>query len=103
MELIINLTKEELRNFKLSLRRIYANNSDNRLSKLADAYRLEKYKDDQQILETVFPDLNKNAFYKLKNKLQNEVYKSLLILNYGKDDINTVTNQLLLARVLSFK
>lgn len=103
MNLIKKLSKEELRNFKLYLRRIYANNEDNRLSKLANAYRLIKYKDDKEILEQVFPELNNNAFYKLKNKLKQEVSKSLLVLYHGRDDINTILNQLLLARILITK
>lgn len=103
MDLIKNLSKEELRNFKLYLRRVYVNNEDSRLSKLADAYRVNKYENDQEILKIVFPDLNNNAFYKLKNKLQNEVFKSLLILHYGRDDVNAILNQLLLARILLAK
>jgi len=103
MNLIKNLSKEELRNFKLYLRRVYANKEDNRLSKLANAYRVSKYENDQEILAQVFPNLNKNAFYKLKNKLQNEVFKSLLILHYGRDDVNAILNQLLLARILLAK
>lgn len=103
MDLILNLSKEELRNFKLSLKRTYGNILDNPLSKLVDAYRSKKYKNDHQILENVFNNLNKNAFYKLKNKLQHEVYKSLLILNYGKNDVNTVANLFLLARIFFTK
>jgi len=103
MDLIKNLSKEELRNFKLYLRRVYANKEDNRLSKLASAYRLNKYENDNEILQHVFTDLNNNAFYKLKNKLQREVFKSLLILHYGRDDINNILNQLLLARILIAK
>jgi len=99
MDLVKKLSKEELRNFKLYLRRVYANNENNRLTKLANAYRLIKYKDDKEILEQVFPEINKNAFYKLKNKLKQEVSKSLLVLYYGRDDINTILNQLLLARI----
>jgi len=85
------------------LRRIYANNEDNRLSKLVDAYRINKYENDRDILKQVFPNLNNNAFYKLKNKLQHEVFKSLLILYYGRDDTNSILNQLLLARILIAK
>lgn len=103
MNLIIKLTKEELRNFKIGLKRTYTYNSDNRLGKLADVYRSKKYKNDEEILENVFNDLSKNAFFKLKNKLKHEVYKSLLILNYRKDDINTLIDHFLLARIFLAK
>jgi len=103
MELIINLTKEELRNFKLSLKRTYTNYNNNNLSKLADVYRVKKYKDDDEILKNVFNNLTKNAFHKLKNKLKNEVYKSLLILNYGKEDLNIIYNHLLLVKIFLAK
>jgi len=103
MQLINYLDKEELRNFKLSLRRIYLNNTKNSLSELADFIKKNPNQDDAELHHNFYNNTNKNSFYKLKHKLNEEILKSLLILNYKKDDYNKILNAILIARIFSFK
>lgn len=103
MNLLSILNKEELRNFKLSLRKIYLNQTDNPLSTIADAFKKDSNLNEDEIYSKYFTYLTKNAFYQLKHKLNDEIYKSLLTLNFKKDDKTKILNAYIIARILSFK
>lgn len=99
-EIISVLNKEEIRNYKLFV---------NRTNK--DAQRKDVLLFD--LFKRALPDVNeskihsklyglnardKNSFYRLKNRLIEDIGLSLLILNYNQTAINTVLNNFMLAK-----
>jgi len=103
MDIIKALTKEEVRHFKLFLKRSNTKVSDAPVSKLFDYLRKNVDKDDKIIYETKFKDLKANAFYRLKNRMLIDVNKSLLVLNYNKNDRILIHNYLILSQVFLYK
>jgi len=103
MKLVNSLSKEELRKFKLFLKQQKARDNDFLVAKLLDAYKHYKNEDDNVIRFKVFPSINKNAFYQLKNRMIEGVFKSLLLLNYKKDEKILIKNYLTLAEVFIYK
>jgi len=85
------------------LRRIYINKNNVPIQILADAYKNGKFTDDESIHKNCFSELSKNAFYRLKNRMNDEINKSLLIMHYNKDDATQILNNLTLARIFEFK
>jgi len=103
MKLVSALSKEELRKFKLLLKQQKASNDEFLVAKLLDAYKYNKNEDDNTIRLKVFPSKNKNAFYQLKNRMVETVFKSLILLNYKKDEKILIKNYLTLAEVFVYK
>lgn len=103
METIKTLNKEELRNFKLYLRRIYLNKTNAPIQILADAYKSGKLQSDEEIHKKHFSHLKKNAFYRLKNRMNEEINKSLLLMHFDKDDATHILNNLNIAKVFIYK
>ncbi len=87
----------------MSLRRIYLNKKDIPIKILAEALRTDKYDNDQAIKDDLFPEINMNAFYRLKNRMNEEINKSLLLLNYDKDDKISIYNVLSLVQIFIYK
>jgi len=84
--IIESMNKEQVRHFKLFLSRSHA--SDDRLDvRLFDYMRRsgEKY-DESKIVKVLYPDGDKNSFYRLRNRLLRDVNKSLMIQHYDDDD-----------------
>jgi len=103
MEIVKSLSKEESRNFKLFLKRSNVNIEVTPVNLLFESYKSGQYKSDTEIYETLFPKLKKNAFYRLKNRMIEDVYKSLLVLNYDKDDHINIHNQIILSEIFLYK
>ncbi len=100
LELVINsLSKQEIRNFKIYANRIKTNNRQKKILLLFNAYKTGKYKDDDELISKVFPELNKNAFYRLRNRLLDEIDQSLLMLYNNMDDKIIVTRCIMLAKI----
>jgi len=103
MEIVKSLNKEESRNFKLFLKRSNANVDTAPVNLLFDSYKAGTFKNDTAIYENLFSHLKKNAFYRLKNRMIDDIQKSLLILNYDKDDHIAVHNNIILAEIFLYK
>lgn len=103
MDIISALTKEEVRHFKLFLKRSNIKVADAPVSQLFDSIRKNNYKDDKAIHERRFKDLKANAFYRLKNRMLVDVKKSLLVLNYDKVDRILIFNYLILSEIFLYK
>ncbi len=103
MDIVKSLNKEESRNFKLFLKRSNANVDTAPVNLLFDSYKLDNFKSDNEIYDNLFGHIKKNAFYRLKNRMIEDIYKSLLVLNYDKDDHITVHNNVILAEIFSYK
>lgn len=81
-----SLNKEQVRHFKLFLGR--SHNSEARIDvKLFDYMRKsgEKY-DEGKITGVLYPEGDKNSFYRLRNRLLRDINKSLLIQHFEDDD-----------------
>lgn len=103
MDIIDSLNKEEIRSFKLYLKRALLKLDDAPVNILFESYRDKNFRNDQEIYETLFPNLKKNAFYRLKNRMVEDVYKSLLLLNYDKNEEILIRNTIILSDVFIFK
>lgn len=103
MEIIEALSKEDVRHFKLFLKRTNSNVSKAPVSILFDAIRKNKFISDKEIHNKYFSELKRNAFYRLKNRMLTDVNKSLLVLNYDKDDRIMILNYLILSEIFLYK
>lgn len=103
MDIIKALTKEEVRHFKLFLKRTNTKVSDAPVSKLFDYIRKNGGNDDKAIHKTNFKNLKDNAFYRLKNRMLVDVNKSLLVLNYKRNDSTLIYNYLILSEIFLYK
>lgn len=103
MSIINTLTKEEVRNFKLFLRRSNSSVSSAPVAKLFDCLRQNQFKDDKAILERRFSNTKPNAFYRLKNRLLTDLNKSLLVLNHDKNDRIIILNNIILSEIFLYK
>jgi len=103
-ELIDSLSKEEIRNFKLYATRINnTSTGENKAVMLFDCIKdgMDEFGDD--IVEKLYSGGNKNAFYRLKNRLISDIEQSLLLLNRNKDQRFKVFNIIQLANVFRYK
>lgn len=102
-ELINSLTKEEIRNFKLYIKRLQSSSSEDKRSVLFDAIKNAKFESDERALqEFVYPS-NRNAYYKLKNKLRADIEESLLLLHRQRDKRFPVYKRIELSHVFRYK
>lgn len=98
-EIIKDLSKEEIRNFKLFVTR--TNNSGERKDILLfDSFRKGTNElNEDKIFAKLYPSTDKNPYYRLKNRLLEDVGLSLLLLNYNQNAVNFVLNNFLLAKL----
>ncbi len=87
--LIQSLNKEEVKNYKVITARSHAEH-DRKDIKLFDYYRKYPEYSDDFLAEELFGQSNKNAFYRLKNKVNKDVNKSLFFLHSGKEPLSRV-------------
>lgn len=97
-ELINSLTKEEVKNFKVITERSHAG-KDRKDLRLFDLYRKYPNYSDDFIAGELFGDDNKNAFYRLKNKVFEDVNKSLFFLHTHSEPISRIFQLRELARI----
>lgn len=99
-DVIENLSKEESRNLTIFLNR--TNSHEDRKDVLLFDF-IRKNKGDvveQQILSKLYNNsIDKNSFYRLKNRLLTEVNKSLLLLHFGKNDYINALHLITLSKV----
>lgn len=102
---IINaLNKEEIRSFKLYSGRINTGDGDNKTVKLFDLIKYEGVDEfDNSIVKQLFPAGNINAYYRLKNRLLNDIEQSLLLIHRSKDDRFNIYKLIELANVFRYK
>lgn len=99
-ELVGILNKEEARSLKIYLNRTNAT-GERKDEHLFDAIR-KQYPEynEAEIFEALYGEAgNKNALYRLKNRLQNEINKSLTIQYYDQSDYSNILHHILLARI----
>lgn len=103
-EIIQSLNKQEARNFKIFEKRIGADKFEKKMLKLYDYIRSGKYEEhDDSLVTKLYPPNNKNAYYRLKNRLINNLQKSLIEFHLGVDKRMTVLGTIMLARIFYYK
>jgi len=102
---IINtLNKEEIRSFKLYSSRISTGDGDNKTVRLFDLIKYDKVDEfDNEVVKLLFPKGNINAYYRLKNRLINDIEQSLLLIHRSKDDRFNIYKLIELANVFRYK
>jgi tetratricopeptide (TPR) repeat protein len=101
--IIATLNREESRNLKIFLNRTNASGSRKDVALFDFSKKNHPTIDESQFLEQQFYASDKNSFYRLKNRLQSDISKSLLLLHYNKTDYNNVVNQISLSRLYQQK
>ncbi len=97
-QMIARMGKEELRFF-----RMYALRMDVKGPR-KDIDLFDRMKDagdrfhEEETIAALYPDGNRNAYYRLKNRLKTELGKSLLLQHIDSEDTSQVLHYLLLAR-----
>jgi hypothetical protein len=83
---IKSLTKEETRSFKIYSSRIDIGD-DKKVVLLFDYIKDEKYEeDDDELIKIFFPNGDKNPYYRLKNRLFEDIEKSQMLLHALSND-----------------
>jgi hypothetical protein len=102
-EVIGNMTKEEIRNFKLFLNRT-EKATVRKDEQLFDFIRKQfpEY-DESKILKRLYESDDKNALYRLKNRLFEDIGKSLTLHYYDATEYNIILNFLFLSRLFQNK
>ncbi|MEM6264119.1 MAG: hypothetical protein AAGI38_16510, partial [Bacteroidota bacterium] len=95
---------QEARNFKIFEKRIGVEKFEKKMLKLYDYLRSGKYGEHDDILvEKLYPPKNKNAYYRLKNRLINNLQKSLIEFHLNVDKRMNVLSTIMLARIFYYK
>ncbi|MGB0838716.1 MAG: hypothetical protein ACPGXL_01180 [Chitinophagales bacterium] len=103
-ELIKSLNKEEIRNFKLYASRFSYANQEKKIITLFDNIKTEGADEfSDTLISSFFPLTNKNAYYRLKKRLIEEIEYSLLNLNRTKDHKLRIMNLIQLGRIFMYK
>jgi len=102
-QLVQSLNKEEIRNFKLFTSK-YKSKGTKALVQLFDIIRKEKIDEyNDAIIPVVLPGSNKNNYYRLKNRLIQEIEDSLVEFYRKKDESFEVFRLLRLAKIFLYK
>jgi hypothetical protein len=98
-----NMNKEEIRNFKLFINRT-EKASERKDELLFDIIRKQfpDY-DEDKALKKLYGTDEKNALYRLKNRLFEDIGKSLTLHYYDSTDHNIILNSILLSRLFQSK
>lgn len=102
-EVIGNMNKEEIRNFKLFINRT-EKATERKDEVLFDLIRKQypEY-DEDKILKKLYNSEDKNALYRLKNRLFDDIGKGLTLHYYGATEYNIILNYLFLSRLFQTK
>lgn len=100
-EIINSLSKEEIRHFKIYLSRISTSN-ERKDEQLFDYIKTtKKFNNDKAAQKLNYSE--KNAFYRLKNRLQNDICDSLALFHSKKVSTNSLFRDLMLFNVFREK
>ena len=103
-ELIQSLNKEELRFYKLYSQR-YATGKEGLSTRLLDLMRRDPdEQDDEAIFRKLYGEQgDKNTYYRLKNRLQEDLCDTLTLLHFGKEEANDIHRLICVYNILHGK
>src|ERR1043166_5456563 len=102
-QVIGNMSKEEIRNLKLFLNRT-EKNGERKDELLFDMIRKQfpEY-DEDKVLKRLYGSDEKNALYRLKNRLFDDIGKSLALHYFDSNEYSQIQTNLLLSRLFQSK
>lgn len=101
--IVSGLNKEELRFFKIYASRVNSKQPRKDLE-LFDLVRTQGSRfEDEAAASRLYPDGNKNPYYRLKNRLISDLCKSLMVQHFEEDDLIHAQNLLNLARFFHYR
>ena len=96
--MVLGLNKEEIRFYKIYSARI-ASAQPRKDLELFDLIRKERDRfDEDAAVAKLYPEGNRNAYYRLKNRLKSELSKSLTVQHFEDEDVSHAINLYNLAR-----
>ncbi|MFM1874962.1 MAG: hypothetical protein RL266_699 [Bacteroidota bacterium] len=97
-QMILGLNKEEIRFYKVYSSRI-ASDQPRKDIELFDLIRKERdgFEEDAASMR-LYPDGNRNPYYRLKNRLKSDLCKSLMVQHFEAEDVTQAINLYNLAR-----
>jgi len=98
-DIIRSMSEKEAKNFTFFVNRMRTNQKESKIVQLFEAYYHGTYKNNEQIIRELFPGMSKNAFYRLRNRLLDEVQQSMLVQYSRMDDELLVYRTIMLARI----
>jgi len=98
-DIIRSMSEKEAKNFTSFVNRMRTNQKESKIIQLFEAYYHGTYKNNEQIIRDLFPGMSKNAFYRLRNRLLDEVQQSMLVQYSRMDDELLVHRAIMLARI----
>ena len=97
-QMILGLNKEEIRFYKIYSSRI-ASNQPRKDIILFDIIKKERDLFNEDAASSkLYPDGNRNPYYRLKNRLKSELCKSLMVQHFENEDVTQAINLYNLAR-----
>lgn len=97
-EIILGLNKEEIRFFKIYSTR-FSSKENRKDIELFERVRAEREQFDEDAAATIlYPDGNKNPYYRLKNRLKSDLCKSLMVQHFENEHVTHAINLYNLAR-----
>ncbi len=102
-KLIQSLNKDELKNFKLFASRIKNNLNDKKSTQLFELIKEKKLDEYSDEIIKRLTNGNRNNYYRLKNRLLEEIEHSLLLLHRNKDERFKINNWINIAQILTYK
>jgi len=97
-QMVLGLNKEEIRFFKIYSSRLLSKEPRKDIA-LFDCIKKERERfDEDAICSKLYPDGNKNPYYRLKNRLKSELSKSLMVHHFEDEDVAQAINLYNLAR-----
>lgn len=97
-QMVLSLSKEDIRHYKLMAHRMYDKNERKDIELFDYIRRVENKYDEDKIAKKLYPSGDKNLFYKLKNRLIEDINESTLVLHYANDDVIYIHYLLALVR-----
>lgn len=101
--LIESLSKEEIQAFKLYALRKNANMERKDLMLFDFAKKNKEDFDEDKIAENLYPNQSKNSFYRLKNRLTENILKSLSVHHFSTSDTQNIHHLLGLVQLFNKK
>lgn len=102
-QIISGLNKEELRFFRIYAGRVTSTQPRKDIELFDMIRQLGSSFTDEAACERLYPDGNKNPYYRLKNRLITDLCKSLTIQHFDEDDLIHAQNLLNLARFFHYR
>lgn len=102
-QLIDSLSKEEIQAFKLYALRKNANMERKDLLLFDFAKKQQENYNEDEIAEKLYPNQSKNSFYRLKNRLTENILKSLSVHHFSSSDTQNIHHLLGLVQLFNKK